>query len=389
MKQVQAPKHIDFTIQLMTLVVAVVVFVVGVIAAAGFTARDSHAQEVSDFVVEVVVADPGNSQRSSAYWLALDRVLSRNVPEGVIDGPTRREILRDPSRYVQSYRYRKFDVALDGRRLSTREVREGAPADSVIAVTFPARLASIIQQQNQPVEIVEETVVAGSGSTLALIAVEQDGQQFLIGGERGKKFQSRMIQLGAANYLTFEFPLMDAQDKQILSPSNVLYNESEQLDQIREKYNSSSYLTGALVRLSADAWQSDWNLERAGQPPRSVNLTTQSLDEALITAITELTSSGNQSGPSYLTGGSGFQRSGVALRVENINSLAQYELALSLLQAIDPALITESLEPGATVFRATAMDSTTLQQRLARQPLFSPIAVDAVGAELSYRFQSR
>ena len=377
MKLVNVPKQINL---LVTMIWIFGAFVLGL--------QNSFAQSNQGYTVEVVVADQGAKQRASAYWLALDRVLQRELPAGSVDEPTRKDILRDPSRYVQAYRYRQFDAAGDGRRLSTRLVREGTAGDSVIAVTFPRSLLSIIQRQNQPVQVLEESVVPAAGNILALIAVEQDGTEFLIGGSRGKKFQSRLLQLGAANNLNFEFPLMDSADQEVLQPSSVLYNETIVLDQIAEKYNTTNRFTGALVRLSATAWQSEWNLQMAGQQPRSVTLTTQSLDEALITAVTEMANNGNQGliGGGLLASDNAFQRSGVALRIENLNSLAQYEQVLSFLRQIDPSVITESLEPGYTVFRASA-DPLMLQRRLANQPRFVELPADGTGSELNYQFQ--
>lgn len=376
MKLVQMPKHTKL------------LAMIWILGALMLTASVSFAQSNAGFTVEVVVADPGAKQRSSAYWLALDRVLRRELPAGSVDEPTRKDILRDPSRYVQAYRYRQLDPARDARRLSTRQVREGDAPDSVIAVTFPGSLLSIIQRQNQPVAVVEESVVQSTGNVLALIAVQQDGSEFLIGGARGKKFQSRLLQLGVANNLSFEIPAMDSADQAILQPSNVLYSETDAIVRIAEKYTTTSYFTGALVRLSANAWQSDWTLQVQGQQPQSVTLTTQSLDEALITAVTEMANSGNQSliNSGYLVSDSAFQRSGVAVRIENLNSLAQYEQVLAFLRKIDPSVVTEALEPGYTVFRSSA-DTALLQQRLASQPRFVQLPQDEYGNELNYQFQ--
>ena len=360
-----------------------------VIGALFFVVSPGFTQTNSGFTVEVVVADPGTRERDSAYWLALDRVLSRDLPVGSVDDPTRSELLREPARYVQAYRYRPFVPTADTDELSTRQVREGAPPNSVIAVTFPVTLLNIIQRQNQPIEIVEEAVLPGNGNILALIAVEQDGSQFIIGGSRGQKFQSRLLQLGAANNLSFEFPLMDNDDLQLVQPANVLYNETQALNPILEKYNTGSRITGALVRVSATAWQSEWRLEIPGRQPRVVNLTTQTLDEALITAVTEIAGTGNHSsiGSAYLASDAAFQRSGVALRVENLNSLAHYEQALELLRTIDPQIITESLEPGYTVFRAPSTNVTALQQRLSRQSRFIALPQNGLSSELIYQFQ--
>ena len=84
------------------------------------------AQSERDFTVDVVVTDQGSQQRDSAYWLALDQVLRRNVETRIrVETDQRKSLLKNPSRFVQSFRYRKFDSISDSVRLSTRSVREG------------------------------------------------------------------------------------------------------------------------------------------------------------------------------------------------------------------------------------------------------------------------
>lgn len=336
-----------------------------------FATLPGGVANAQDFTVEVVVANPGDSQRASAYWLALNRVLQRNMPAGAISDDQRKEILREPSRYVQSFRYRAYSASQDSGRLSTRQVREGEPPDSVVAVSFPATLLGNLQRQFQA-PVAEEVISPGTGRILALVAVDQGTDQFLIGGARATKFQSRMIQLGAANNMSFEFPQLDETDLSIVSPANVLFYDQPVVDAMLQKYQSTGTLTGALVRLSEQSWQSDWNYRINGAEDRKLSLTTRSLDEALVTAVTEIANLNGATGGGYLSGLDGFDRSGVAIRVENINSLSQHQQVLSLLRSIETSVVTESLEPGVTVFRAPQADVFSLQQRLSNQSALTP-----------------
>ena len=356
-----------------------------------FATPQGNAAVAQDFTVEVVVANPGDRQRASAYWLALNRVLQRNMPAGAIDEAQRKEILREPSRYVQSFRYRAYSAAGDSGRLSTRQVREGEPPDSVVAVTFPATLPGNIQRQFQ-VPVVEEVINPGTGRILALVAVEQDTSQFLIGGTRAQKFQSRMIQLGAANNMSFEFPLLDEADAAIVTPANILFDDQPVIEAMAQKYQSTGTLTGALVRLSEQSWQSDWHYRINAGEDRKLSLTTRSLDEALLTAVTEIANLNGTATAGYLSAAGAFERDGVAIRVENINSLAQHQQVLTLLRSIESSVITESLEPGVTVFRAPEGDAFSMQQRLSNQaaltPQVSPGAGQSSGGEsITYRLR--
>ncbi len=353
----------------------------------GIAATYTAPATAADFVVEVVVTDPGDKQRASAYWLALNQVLERNVPVGTIDNTQRQEVLRDPARYVQSFRYRAYNALSDSPLLSTRQVREGDPADSVIIVTFPATLPANIQRQFQVQSVQEQVVPIGSGRILALVAIEQNNERFLIGGDTAKKFQSRMIQLGIANSLAFEFPLLDEEDLTIISPANVLFYDQLVLDTMVQKYQSAGRISGALLRIGEQSWQSDWQYSFADGKTGNLSLTTRSLDEALLTAVTEIASGGSTLGGSLLSGDINFERTGVEIRIENINSLDHHQQVLQLLRSIDNTVVAESLEPGVTVYRAANADIFNLQQQLARQPALVPLPELSRDTAIAYRLQ--
>ena len=361
------------------------------VACLGAMTTSAYAQTAADFKVDVVVADQGQKQRSSSYWLALDRVLRRNMPDAITDADQRAKVLREASRYVLSFRYRRFDATTDSGRLSTKAVREGAAPDSVIVVAFPAELETILRQQTaSPSAVVAtEQVIAPVSDILALVAVDQETTQFIIGGKRGRKFQSRMAQLGSNNKLSFKFPAMDRADKDQLSAADVLFNQTDKLDAIMARYQTDRRLTAALFRLSEQVWQTEWRYVVAGQVVQTLNLTTRTLDEALVTALSELGDSGaGYRADSYLGQSTAFQRDGVALRVENINSMAAYQRVLAALKQIDPSLVTESLEPGAIVFRAPQSTLSAMQQSIARMSELRLLSTGAVaGAELLAQFR--
>jgi len=351
------------------------------------------AQSAADFKVEVLVADQAQKQRSSAYWLALDRVLRRNMPDAIADSDQRAKVLREASRYVQSFRYRRFNTATDSGRLATRAVRDGAAADSVIVVTFPSGLESILRAQVQESVLVtsEQPANQPEADILALVAVDQEATQFLIGGNRGKKFQTRMKQLGATNSLSFQFPTLGRADKKEISAADVLFDQADRLDAFMRRYQTDRRLSASLYRLSEQVWQTEWRYVVAGQTVQTLNLTTRTLDEALVTAVSELGDSGaGYRADNYVGQGVAFQRDGVGLRVENVNSLADYQSVLAALKEVEPLVLTESLESGAIVFRAPQATLSNLRQSIARMPQLSLISTGAVaGAELVAQFVGR
>jgi len=355
-----------------------------------FVSLQANAQSADDLRVEVLVADQGNTERTNAYWLAFDRVMRRQVETRIRVEPSQREeLMKNPSLYVQSFRYRAYDSLADGTLLATASVREGGVPAAVIAVTFPTDLAAVIQQQLIPV--VEEEEILVETPVLALVAVEQQGSQFLIGGERGQKFQARATQLASANDLQLEFPLLDEPDLELISAIDILSGDVQRINEfVLQRYQRDKVLTGALYRLSESTWQSDWSYTSADEQPQTFSLATATLDEALVSAMTQVSPNGGFLGSSYNDGsGENFQRSGVPIRVENIRSLADYDAVLALLRRLDVNVMTESLEFESMVFRASDQGAATVRDSLIASQSFEPLNTDQVAGELSFRYLAR
>ena len=355
----------------------------------GSVSLQAVAQSERDFTVDVVVADQSSQQRDSAYWLAFDQVLRRNVETRIrVETDQRKSLLKNASAYVQSFRYRRFDSIADSVRLSTRSVREGAAAGAVIMVTFPADLAAIVQQQLVPEAVVEEAPVVQP--VMALVAVELGTNQFIIGGDRGKKFQARALQLAAANNLQLEFPVLEPSDSELITAADLLAGDVERIANFVKKLDSNSYLTGALYRLNEDTWQSDWSYTEDNAQPQSFGLSTETLDEALVAAMTQISPTGGFLASPYAQGSdAAFQRSGFSVRVENIRSLADYDNVLALLRRLDSDIVTEKLESDSMVFRGTDQSAARVRDSLIADRSFEPLEVDQFGEDLSFRYQAR
>lgn len=358
------------------------------------------AQTAEDFQIDVIVANYSEKQRKSAYWLALNKVLRERV-EGqlALNSDERESLLENPGLYVESFRYRPYDATVDSARLATRSVREGSAAGAVITVLFPRDLAVLIEQQLVP-SFVEEEAVPTAQPVIALVAVDQQGSQFVIGGERAKKFQSRAIQLAAANNLQMAFPELGAEGAPVILPADILEGDAAMVQNIINRNQYGRVLTGALFSISSNTWQSDWqyfdNSAAGGADPTvsvraieplSFSLTTRTLDEALVEAMAQISPTGGYLSSGYADGDQfigGPQ--GVALRVENINSLEVYENVLTSLQSIDPDLVTDSLEAGAIVFRASAQGADRLRSSLTASRQFNVMSVDQYTGEMIFRY---
>lgn len=351
----------------------------------------ASAQSGADLQIEVRVVNQGDNERNSAYWLAFDRVLRRHVETRVQVDPAQREaLMKNPSLYVQTFRYRKYNGATDNGLLGTRKVREGAPPAAVISVTFPKDLAAIIQQQLIPV--IEEEAQPVEAPVLAMVAVEQQDNQFIIGGERGKKFQARAMQLAAANNLQLEFPVIEPADLEFITAADILAGDEERINSfVNQRYQVDKVLSGALYRVSPGTWQSDWRYSSQGGTTQSFSLTTTTLDEALVSAMTQISPGGgylnSAYSDAYSDGDDGI--AGVPIRVENINSLADYDNVLAMLRRLDASIVTESLEPDAMVFRTSDQAAASVTESLIASRNFEVVSADQFAGDVIFRFQGR
>ncbi len=346
----------------------------------------SQAQQpAADFTVEVQVADQGAQERSIAYRLAFDRVLRRQVETRIRIEPAQRDdLMRDPSLYVQRFRYRGFVPGPDNILLATRSVQESSGPAAVLAVTFPNDLAAILQQQLIPV--VEEAETPVIAPTIALIAVEQQGDQFIISGDRGRRFQERATQLAAANNLQLEFPLLAPEDLELISAADIFNSNAERINSFATRYVGNELLTGAIYRITPTIWQSDWTYTGQDQQVRTFGLSTATLDEALVAAMTQLSPDEGFLGAAYDDSGLDGSSTGLAIRVENVRSLADYDTILATLRRLDSGVITELLEPNAMVFRVTEQGAQLVRNSLLSNSRFEPVNTDQISGELSFRY---
>jgi len=347
-----------------------------------------HAQS-KDYQVDVLVADRGDDERKRAYRVALDSVLRRQVETQIqIDREQRREIMSNASLYIKTARYRQVNPSADSSRASTRAVRDSGKAAAVLVASFSSDLAAIIQ--NQLVIVAEPEEIVVDAPVIALVAVEQQGSQFIIGGERGKKFQARAIQLATVNNLLLQFPEFTPADLELIAAEDILFGETERINNFVSQFEATDVLTGAIYQLSSNNWQSDWSYVEQGKQPQSYNLTTTTLDEALVSVMSQISSGGGFASPGYLNGTtSSYQLAGVAVRIESINSLNDYATVLSLLTQLDNSVVTESLEDQAMVFRVSDDNGAYVSSSLASSRQFEALNTDPITGELSFRYQGK
>lgn len=360
----------------------------------GLLASVAIAQE--SLKVNVLVADQGRAERSLAYRLSLDSLVRNVLPIDTVPESERRAVLRSAGDYVQSFRYSRPDPAALAGGLATAKSREPDATPSLLTVTFPAELAELIQAKLAPVQA-EVPGEPEDQSILALIAVDQQGSQMLIGGKTGVKFQNRAMQLAAASDLELQFPRMDSADRDALSPADVLNDQRNALELAQQRYAVNSRLTAALIRLASGSWQSEWKFSRPGAADSTYRLTTSNLDEALVTVIGEISDARQNGSDGALDPiaryGAPVVPNGVALQIDNVNSLAHYHQVLELMQGIDAAAVPETVHADTVVFRIPDADPAVLEQKLAANQRFTPF-VDSAGstfgsAALSYRYNPR
>jgi len=100
-------------------------------------------------------------------------------------------------------------------------------------------------------------------------------------------------------------------------------------------------------------------------------------------------------GGGYLSSGyddnsaDGFQRAGVAIRVENIKSLSDYDNVLAMLRRVDTDVVTETLEYESMVFRTSEQGASRVLDSLAASQNFEPVNADQFAGDVSFRYRAR
>ena len=335
----------------------------------------ADALEMTSLYSVEVPFDPEDPERKNAYRTALSQVLIRVTgTTAAAESPQLAELFPNPARYVSQYRSgpdNSVIVSLDGAAIETVLRQAGAT----------------VWGSERPLTLMWLAVDWGQGEREIVAA---DDAQRLPGAsrsiDRNRLLRERVQEIAALRGVPVVFPLLDTEDLQNLSFSDIWGGFDDRLLGASLRYGASSVLVGRIrpQDLQAHRWtwylndeRQDWN----GEPEEAVNLLADSLafrfalrgNEPL--DVISLTISGINSVVAY---------GEVQRLVENLTAIDKH-----VVQIVDGDQITYEVQVQGGIER--------LQRALAQSRLLEPLATNDAGIdnrfnrmdEDSYRLDNR
>lgn len=212
------------------------------------------AMRVPDlYEVEVAVADKSTGERTRAMTAAFMEVMVRvSGLSKIMQYQEISEAVKRTSHYVQQYRYEKVS-----RRTppGSTELTEAL----TLKVRFNENIINQMLRQNRlPVWGVARP------ATLVWVAVDDQGERYLLGGDRGVQVIDSLNLQARRRGLPLLYPLLDLEDQARISFVDVWGGFADAIRAASERYDVEAIATARLYRDSTGAWKARWMMFSAG-----------------------------------------------------------------------------------------------------------------------------
>lgn len=199
------------------------------------------AAESGLFQARIAVPDQSEGARSEAARDGLEQVLERLTGRpDIASDDALTELLDAAQRYVQRFGYERGD---DGE--TELRLRYDGPAiqDALIQEDIPVWPA------------------AERPRMLTWVVIDESGQRRILSSEDHPELRQTLREAAAQQGLSLLFPLMDIEDQQAVTASDLWGNFAEPIRAASERYDPRAILVGRLDRRGGD-WRGRWTLYR-------------------------------------------------------------------------------------------------------------------------------
>jgi len=257
------------------------VLILACLPASSFGAKVSGLYEA-----EVKVFSQKRSERSLAMISALAEVVAKvSGQRDAFKVGNVSKAAKRPARFLQQYRYRALS---DEERQRELELAKPGTEPQIVLFRFDkAAVDKLLRDNNLPVW------GATRPATLVWLAVEDEGRQYMVGGDSLEPLREQLLRESRRRGLAVLLPLMDLQDQRALSFSDVWGGLSDSINQASLRYKAEAVMVGRLYRPRGGEWQGQWTMMESGtlQSWRGVGvLPGELLDEGVAGAIDVLAS---------------------------------------------------------------------------------------------------
>ncbi|SFD01423.1 DUF2066 domain-containing protein [Pseudoalteromonas denitrificans] len=211
-----------------------------------FLSCQIKAIEVIDlYQYKILVSDKTRQSRLTASRDALFKVLIK-VSGRIIDksSPAFRKAIRNIPAYMLKYEY-----------------SDGANNQQFLVIKFEAN------KVNQLLESVGQPIWGNRRPLVALwLAVEDELQRELVTQDSFPQIEQLLSDKSTRRGLPLVIPLLDLEDRQIVSVTDVWANFSEPVNLASQRYNAERIVTARLyVNINNNTWQLDWRFSDESQ----------------------------------------------------------------------------------------------------------------------------
>ncbi len=223
----------------------------------------STAAEVSGlYQAEAQVFSQKRSERATAMAAGLAEVLVK--VSGRRDAAQAKGVaqaIRRPAKFLQQYRYRALPAVQREQAVkeATLDGVVGADPQIVLFRFDHAAVDKVLRDHGLSVW------GATRPSTLAWVAVQDEGQRYLLGADSLQPVRELLSHEAKRRGLALLLPLMDLQDQQALPFADVWGGFREPILQASARYRTESVLVGRMYRTTSGEWQAQWTLLESGQ----------------------------------------------------------------------------------------------------------------------------
>lgn len=205
------------------------------------------------YEADVPVISQSNDEHNRAMAAALAEVIvkvSGDAKAPALEGVV--AAMQKPSQFVQQFRYSRIPDNYYGKLSSDA-----------------TRLAWFRFDENAVNRLLRDNGLPVWGrtrpTTLAWVAIEQDGARFILGGDGNEDLRS-MLQFNAKRRgLALILPLLDLEDQQKLTFADLWGEFQTTILAASARYQADAVLVGKLFLTPSDDWQVTWSLFENGR----------------------------------------------------------------------------------------------------------------------------
>lgn len=236
----------------------------GMLLCAGMSA---HAMVVTGlYEASVPVADQSAAARRVALQQALAAVLVKVTGERSAGGvPALANLVQDPSRFLQQYRYDQAPAASGAAALTYYDLtRTGMPAIPPTGLLLSARFDP---------EVVDQAVRAAHEplwgrerpATLVWIALQDGANVSIVSASNNPAIAQAMNSAAQQRGMPLIFPSMDAVDQQAIGIPDITQDNSARIQQASLRYKPDATLVGSIYMTTPGQYAARWQLTVGAQ----------------------------------------------------------------------------------------------------------------------------